>query len=42
MDAFCFSSAQAEGATLAYTARSFSVVGIAPTAPITPVVPVTG
>jgi hypothetical protein len=42
MDAFCFSSAQAEGATLAYTARPFTVVGMAPAGPITPVVPVTG
>ena len=43
LDAFCFSSGQAEGATLAYTTRSFTVVAEAPAAPISPVMPaVTG
>ena len=43
LDAFCFSSVEAEGATLAYMARLFTVVGVAPVAPIAPVAPaVTG
>jgi len=43
LDAFCFSSVEAEGATVAYPARSFTVVATAPPAPITSVVPaVTG
>lgn len=34
LDAFCLSSVEAEGATLAYNARSFTVTTEAPTAPI--------
>jgi hypothetical protein len=30
---------EAEGATLAYTARPFTVVGVAPVAPIVPMAP---
>jgi hypothetical protein len=43
LDAFCFSSAQAEGATLAYDPRTFTVVGAAPPArPVSAVPAVTG
>jgi hypothetical protein len=43
LDAFCFSSDVAEGATVAYAARSFTVVSVAPIASISPIAqPVTG